>query len=52
MHGNPIAAGPRAKAGMSAEFIAALAAYVPDPKGRQVPDLSVGQVPAANRAEP
>ena len=35
MHGNPIAEGARKKAGMSAEFIRALAAYVPEPKGRK-----------------
>jgi uncharacterized ferritin-like protein (DUF455 family) len=35
MHGHPIAAGARQHAGMSAEFIAALAAYVPEPKGRK-----------------
>ena len=35
MHGSPIAEGPRRHAGMSPEFIAALAAYVPDPKGRK-----------------
>jgi len=51
MHGNPIAEGPRKKAGMSAQFIAALAAYVPDPKGRQVPDPSVDQVPTPARSE-
>jgi uncharacterized ferritin-like protein (DUF455 family) len=37
MHGSPIAEGPRQRAGMSAEFVAALAAYVPAPKGRAVP---------------
>jgi uncharacterized ferritin-like protein (DUF455 family) len=36
MHGNPIAEGVRRRAGMSAEFVAALAAYVPQPKGRAV----------------
>ena len=35
MHGTPIAEGARQQAGMSAEFIAALAAYVPEPKGRK-----------------
>jgi uncharacterized ferritin-like protein (DUF455 family) len=35
MHGNPIAEGARQRAGMSSEFIAALAAYVPGPKGRK-----------------
>lgn len=34
MHGQPIAEGARLHAGMSAEFIAALAAYVPEAKGR------------------
>lgn len=38
MHGNPIAEQARQRAGMSAEFLAALAAYVPEPKGRR-PDL-------------
>ena len=35
MHGNPIAEGPRKRAGMSEQFIAALEAYVPEPKGRK-----------------
>lgn len=35
MHGNPIAEGVRVAAGMSREFIAALRAYVPEPKGRK-----------------
>jgi uncharacterized ferritin-like protein (DUF455 family) len=35
MHGNPIAEEARQRAGMSAEFIAALSAYVPEPKGRK-----------------
>jgi uncharacterized ferritin-like protein (DUF455 family) len=34
MHGSPIAEGARQRAGMSAQFVAALAAYVPEPKGR------------------
>jgi uncharacterized ferritin-like protein (DUF455 family) len=34
MHGSPLAESARQRAGMSAEFIAALAAYVPSPKGR------------------
>ncbi|HEY4156919.1 MAG TPA: DUF455 family protein [Polyangiaceae bacterium] len=34
MHGSPIAEGARLRAGMSAEFVAALAAFVPEPKGR------------------
>jgi uncharacterized ferritin-like protein (DUF455 family) len=37
MHGKPIAHEARRRAGMSAEFLAALAAYVPEPKGRPVP---------------
>ena len=35
MHGNPIAEAARQRAGMSVEFIAALAAYIPEPKGRK-----------------
>lgn len=38
MHGSPIALEARRKAGMSAEFIAALEAYEPEPKGRTVPN--------------
>ncbi|HEY3255025.1 MAG TPA: DUF455 family protein, partial [Polyangiaceae bacterium] len=38
MHGNPIAEAARKKAGMSAEFIRALGAYIPEPKGRKLPD--------------
>ena len=34
MHGSPIAEQARLRAGMTPEFIAALAAYVPEPKGR------------------
>jgi uncharacterized ferritin-like protein (DUF455 family) len=34
MHGNPIAHDARRRAGMSEEFLAALKAYVPAPKGR------------------
>jgi uncharacterized ferritin-like protein (DUF455 family) len=34
MHGAPIAEAARQRAGMSAQFVAALAAYVPEPKGR------------------
>ncbi len=34
MHGTPIAAGTRERAGMSPEFIRALSAFVPEPKGR------------------
>jgi uncharacterized ferritin-like protein (DUF455 family) len=44
LHGDPIAEEARRKAGMSPEFIAALAAYVPEPKGRPVvapPQLNV-----------
>jgi len=37
MHGHPIAETARKKAGMTPEFIAALAAYVPEPRGRQIP---------------
>ena len=35
MHGSPIASEARQRAGMSPDFIAALAAYVPEPKGRK-----------------
>ncbi|HEY2409200.1 MAG TPA: DUF455 family protein [Polyangiaceae bacterium] len=38
MHGTPIATGVREKAGMPPEFLRALAAYQPEPKGR--PPLS------------
>lgn len=34
MHGEPLAREARAHAGMPAEFIAALAAHIPEPKGR------------------
>jgi uncharacterized ferritin-like protein (DUF455 family) len=34
MHGSPIAEQARLRAGMTPEFIAALSAYVPEPKGR------------------
>ena len=37
MHGQPIAGEARRRAGMSDAFLAALAAYVPAPKGRTVP---------------
>jgi uncharacterized ferritin-like protein (DUF455 family) len=37
MHGEPIATSARERAGMPAEFISALAAYVPEPKGRTAP---------------
>ena len=37
MHGNPIAESARSQAGMSEEFIRALRAYVPSPKGRPMP---------------
>jgi uncharacterized ferritin-like protein (DUF455 family) len=40
MHGNPIAEGARQRAGMSREFIAALSAYVPEPKGRKPIDTA------------
>lgn len=40
MHGNPLAENARKKAGMSAEFIHALASYVPEPKGRKLPEPS------------
>jgi uncharacterized ferritin-like protein (DUF455 family) len=36
MHGTPIAEDTRRRAGMTPEFIAALCAYVPEPKGRSV----------------
>ena len=35
MHGNPIAEPARRRAGMSSQFLAALAAYVPEAKGRK-----------------
>lgn len=35
MHGSPIAEEPRRRAGMNPAFIAALRAYVPEPKGRK-----------------
>ena len=38
MHGTPIAEGVRKRAGMSDEFIAALRAFVPEPKGRRPPE--------------
>ena len=41
MHGSPIAEGARQRAGMSAQFVAALAAYVPEPKGRR-PETASG----------
>ena len=34
MHGNPIASDARQRAGMSAEFVADLRSFVPEPKGR------------------
>ncbi len=37
MHGQPIAGDARRRAGMSEEFLARLAAYVPEPKGRPAP---------------
>jgi uncharacterized ferritin-like protein (DUF455 family) len=36
LHGEPIAKSARERAGMSVEFIRALEAYVPEPKGRSV----------------
>ncbi len=38
MHGTPIAHDARRRAGMSPEFLAALEAYVPEPKGRAPSD--------------
>jgi uncharacterized ferritin-like protein (DUF455 family) len=43
MHGSPIAEGARRRAGMSAEFVAALAAFVPEPKGRPPVEPSAGR---------
>lgn len=40
MHGTPIAEDARQRAGMSAAFIAALTAYVPEPKGKKPVDTS------------
>jgi uncharacterized ferritin-like protein (DUF455 family) len=37
MHGQPIASEARRRAGMSEAFLQALAAYVPEPKGRSAP---------------
>jgi len=37
MHGEPIAAEARRRAGMPDDFVAALRAYVPEPKGRPLP---------------
>jgi uncharacterized ferritin-like protein (DUF455 family) len=37
MHGTPIAEAMRERAGMTSEFVAALGAYVPEPKGRKAP---------------
>jgi uncharacterized ferritin-like protein (DUF455 family) len=36
MHGEPVARDARLRAGMPADFVAALQAYVPEPKGRPV----------------
>jgi uncharacterized ferritin-like protein (DUF455 family) len=36
MHGTPLAEDARRRAGMTSEFVAALSAYVPEPKGRSV----------------
>jgi uncharacterized ferritin-like protein (DUF455 family) len=38
MHGHPIAETARKKAGMTPEFIAALAGYIPEPRGRPIPE--------------
>lgn len=37
LHGEPLARDARRRAGMPDEFVAALAAYVPEPKGRPLP---------------
>jgi uncharacterized ferritin-like protein (DUF455 family) len=39
MHGEPIAVDARRRAGMSEEFLQALRAYVPEPKGRALPPV-------------
>jgi uncharacterized ferritin-like protein (DUF455 family) len=39
MHGEPIAVDARRRAGMSDEFLQALRAYVPEPKGRPLPQV-------------
>ena len=49
MHGTPIAESARRRAGMSAQFVAALAAYVPEPKGRHPRELAPD---SAARSEP
>jgi hypothetical protein len=38
MHGEPIADEARRRAGMSEDFLAALRAFVPEPKGRPLTD--------------
>ena len=40
MHGNPINESARLSAGMTEEFVLALRAYVPSPKGRPIPNPS------------
>ncbi len=50
MHGSPIAEGARQRAGMSAGFVAALAAYVPEPKGRV--SLAASRPPFETPSEP
>jgi uncharacterized ferritin-like protein (DUF455 family) len=37
MHGEPVAVDARRRAGMSDDFLNALRAYVPEPKGRPLP---------------
>jgi hypothetical protein len=37
MHGTPLAEEARRRAGMPPEFVAALRAHVPEPKGRPLP---------------
>jgi uncharacterized ferritin-like protein (DUF455 family) len=49
LRGEPIAEAARRRAGMSSEFVAALAAYVPEPKGRAVPVPQRAKVPASGR---
>jgi uncharacterized ferritin-like protein (DUF455 family) len=41
MHGSPLARDARRRAGMSEDFLAALSAYVPEPKGRPVPSAEL-----------
>jgi uncharacterized ferritin-like protein (DUF455 family) len=42
MHGEPIAVDARRRAGMSDDFLKALRAYVPEPKGRALPQVEPG----------